>query len=55
MRKGLELDPLSPIFNTMLGQTLYFARQYQQSLEQYKKALQLSPNFFVTHAQMVWL
>jgi len=55
MRKGLALDPLSPIFNTILGQTLYFARQYQASLEQYRKALQLSPDFFVAHAQLVWL
>jgi TolB-like protein/DNA-binding winged helix-turn-helix (wHTH) protein/Flp pilus assembly protein TadD len=55
MRKGLELDPLSPLFNTLLGQTYYFARQYEKSLAQYNKALQLNPDFFVTHAQLVWL
>jgi len=55
MRKGLALDPLSPVYNANMAQTFYFARQYQTSLQQYRKALQLSPDFFVTHAQLVWL
>ena len=55
MKKVLKLDPLSPIYNTVLGLTYYFARQYDQALEQYGKTLKLYPDFFVAHAQLAWL
>jgi adenylate cyclase len=55
MKKVLELDPLSPIYNTVLGFTYYFARQYEQALEQFGKTLNLYPDFFVAHTQLAWL
>jgi adenylate cyclase len=55
MKKVLKLDPISPIYNTVLGLTYYFARQYDQALEQYGKTLNLYPDFFVAHAQLAWL
>ena len=40
-----ELDPLSPILNFELGLAFYFARNYDQSIEQFQKTLELDPNF----------
>jgi TolB-like protein/DNA-binding winged helix-turn-helix (wHTH) protein/Tfp pilus assembly protein PilF len=55
MKKVLELDPLSPIYNTNLAFSYYFARDYDRSLAQYERTLRGYPNFFVAHAQLVWL
>ncbi len=52
MKRAQELDPLSLIINADLGRTLYFARRYDQSLEQFRKALDMDPNFAVAH---LWL
>jgi len=45
VKKALELDPLSLIINTNLGHTYYFARQYDKALEQYRKTVEMDPNF----------
>lgn len=42
---ALELDPFSVITNFELGQAYYFARDYDKAIEQYKKTLELDPNF----------
>lgn len=52
MKKAQELDPLSLIINADLGRTFYFARQYDQSLEQFRKTLDMDPNFALAH---LWL
>ncbi len=39
MNKAQALEPLSLIINTNLGWMLYFARQYDQAIEQYQKTL----------------
>ncbi len=45
MRKRLvELDPLSPGRKEGLGFAYTFARQYDQAIDQYRKALELDPN-----------
>jgi tetratricopeptide (TPR) repeat protein len=41
----VELDPLSPIINFELIQGLYFARQYDEVIEQSRKSLELDPSF----------
>jgi tetratricopeptide (TPR) repeat protein len=50
--KAEELDPLAPIILTNFGTVLYWARQYDRALEQYHKALSLSPEFWTAHWMM---
>jgi tetratricopeptide (TPR) repeat protein len=44
-RLSQELDPLSPIVNFELGLAFYYARDYDQAIEQFKKTLELDQNF----------
>jgi DNA-binding winged helix-turn-helix (wHTH) protein/TolB-like protein len=52
MRRALEIDPLSPIFNRQYGVILLFARQYDAGLEQSKKTVELDTNFAVGHSTL---
>ena len=45
LRRAKELDPLSPIINTQVGYPYYCARQYDAAIVEFKKALELEPNF----------
>lgn len=44
--RALELDPASPSINTSHGARFYYARQYDQSVEQIRRALEMEPNRF---------
>jgi serine/threonine-protein kinase len=44
-RKALELDPLSVRVNHDLGRVLYFRRDYDAAIEQFRQALDLDPAF----------
>jgi TolB-like protein/DNA-binding winged helix-turn-helix (wHTH) protein/Tfp pilus assembly protein PilF len=55
MKKALELDPFSRIYNTVFGLTYFYARKYDQAEEQFKKAIELNPDFFVTYYHRAWL
>ena len=55
MKKALQLDPFSPMFNTVFGCTYLYARKYDQSQEQFKKAVEFNPDFFVTYAHFAML
>ena len=55
MSKALQLDPLSPLYNTVLGLTFYFGRQYEAAHAQLDKTLRLYPDFFIAHAHLAWL
>ena len=44
-KKTLEVDPLSPIANTNLALQLYYARRYDESIEQFKQSLELDDTF----------
>jgi len=55
MKKALELDPFSRIYNTIFGLTYFYARRYDQAEEQFKKAVELNPDFFVTYYHFAWL
>ena len=48
----MELDPLSLVMNRSAGWTFYFARHYDEAIEQYRKTLELDPNFALAH---LWL
>ncbi|MFL6208682.1 MAG: winged helix-turn-helix domain-containing tetratricopeptide repeat protein [Pyrinomonadaceae bacterium] len=49
IKRAQELDPLSPIINTTVGERLYFARRYDEAAEQLRKTLELSPDFYHAH------
>ncbi len=49
MRRALELDPLEPFYNSMLGYLLYATRQFEPALQQLRRATDLDPTFFFPH------
>jgi tetratricopeptide (TPR) repeat protein len=49
LKLAQELDPLSPIMNSSLGVSYYYARQYDLVIEQNRKALEIDPNFTPAH------
>ncbi|MBI4547942.1 MAG: tetratricopeptide repeat protein [Ignavibacteriae bacterium] len=44
-----KLDPFSPIIRTDKGLKLYYARRYDEAIEQYRKTLVSFPGFFQAH------
>ena len=48
-KQSQELDPLSVLGYFQLGMEFYFARQYDRTIEQEKKALELAPDYFGPH------
>jgi Tfp pilus assembly protein PilF len=53
LERAQELDPLSEI-NTYMGLVHYWARQYETALEQFHKALDLYPDFWLPHLFLGW-
>jgi DNA-binding winged helix-turn-helix (wHTH) protein/TolB-like protein/tetratricopeptide (TPR) repeat protein len=45
IRQAQRLAPLSLSINVQLARTLYFARQYDEAIEQCRKTLELEPDF----------
>lgn len=43
--RAAELDPLSPIISTTLGERLFFARDYERAAERLRRTLELDPDF----------
>src|ERR1035438_1411133 len=50
MTRAYSLDALSPVLGLALGYRFYYARQYEQSIEQCQKVLAMDPNFAPAHA-----
>jgi len=48
-QRAVVLDPLVPLYNTMLSETYYFARDYDQAKLHAEKALELNANFAQAH------
>ncbi|HEX2714528.1 MAG TPA: tetratricopeptide repeat protein, partial [Candidatus Acidoferrales bacterium] len=48
-KQARELDPLSLTINTIAGWILYFDRQNDQAMAQFRRTLELDPNFWVAH------
>jgi len=44
-KSALEIDPLSPRAGKALAWVYYYARQYDQAIEQFKKTRELFPNY----------
>jgi TolB-like protein/lipoprotein NlpI len=49
MKHARELDPLSLIVNLGVGVRLYFARQYDNAIEAFKKTLEMNQDFAPAH------
>ncbi len=49
MRKARDVDPLSLIINSDLGYMLFYARQYDQAIQQLHTTLSLDPDFPAAH------
>ncbi|HTA23412.1 MAG TPA: tetratricopeptide repeat protein [Terriglobales bacterium] len=49
IKKGHELDPLSLIINVAVGWASYFARRYDEAIEQLRRTVELDPNYPVTY------
>jgi serine/threonine-protein kinase len=45
MRRALELDPLDPFYNSLLGCLLHFSRQFKPAIVQLQHAIDLDPTF----------
>jgi TolB-like protein/DNA-binding winged helix-turn-helix (wHTH) protein/Tfp pilus assembly protein PilF len=45
-----QLDPISPALINSLAAQLYLARQFDQAIEQSRKAVEMDPNFGVAHS-----
>lgn len=48
-RRNLQLDPLSTLLNFGLGEKLYYARRYDEAIEQLQKTLRMAPNHYPSH------
>jgi serine/threonine-protein kinase len=49
MRRGLEIDPLSPMINTGLGTVFFHARDYDKAIDSAEAAIELDPSFHLAH------
>jgi TolB-like protein/Flp pilus assembly protein TadD/predicted Ser/Thr protein kinase len=49
-KRAQELDPLSLIINFEVGIAFYYARDYDHAIQQFRKTLEIEPNFPVAHA-----
>ncbi|HXG67950.1 MAG TPA: tetratricopeptide repeat protein [Blastocatellia bacterium] len=49
IRKAQELDPTSLIINAIEAWILYYARQYDQAIEQSHKVIEMEPNYFAVY------
>ena len=52
VRVALDLDPLSVIIHTALGDVLFYARRYDESIATYGRALELDPDFVAGHTDL---
>ncbi len=55
MRQVMILDPLSPDGATELGFIFYTARQYDQAIHAFQKALELEPDMVDAHVGLGWV
>ncbi len=49
-----QLEPLSLAINTWYGMSFYFHRQYDLAIDQYRKTIDIDPNFGNAHLMLGW-
>jgi len=47
-----QIDPLSLVMNSALGRIYHFARQYDRALDQFRKTIDMDPNFPAAHSDL---
>jgi len=52
VQNALSLDPLSILFRVHLGFLYYLKREYEHSIAQFRKVLEMSPQYYLAHAMM---
>ena len=52
MRKAYELDPLSLVIGTGLGDVFYYSHQFQRAVDLERQLLSLEPNFGLAHESL---
>jgi len=52
IQRACRLDPLSPIMSTLHAEFLYHARRNQEAIAQSLKALDLDPDFWISHLNL---
>jgi Tfp pilus assembly protein PilF len=55
LRQAMALDPLSSGSANELGDTFYTARQYDQAIRAFQKALELEPDMIDAHVGLGWV
>ena len=45
-RLALETDPLSMILHNGMAWSMYYAKQYRETIEYARKALEMDPNYY---------
>ena len=51
-QQALSLDPLSILFRVHLGFLFYLQRQYEHAIAQFRKVIEMSPQYYLAHAMM---
>ena len=46
-KKALELDPISPLLHSALGEAYYHARRFDVTIAQNRQALELDPSYAI--------
>jgi len=52
VKKALELDPLSPVINRVIGDVFYYDRKYDEAIPALKRTLELEPGIPYGHSQL---
>jgi serine/threonine protein kinase/Tfp pilus assembly protein PilF len=52
VRLALELDPLSLVLLTSVGDTYFYARRYDESVAFYRRAIDIDPEFLAGHSDL---
>ncbi len=51
-RRGVRLDPMSPLLNTTIAYSFYFGRRYDEAIQAAERVLELNEFFPTAHATM---
>ncbi|NJM52075.1 MAG: hypothetical protein HC846_00985 [Blastocatellia bacterium] len=55
LKKALEIEPFSPLYNTTLCETYYYDNKLDQAQKQCEFALQLEPDFWLAKKHLFWI